>query len=797
MKYRLTLIGLTLSSLTALRAAELKLADGLSAKPAPAARPCWHKAPTVSVMTGFIYEPLKPYTIQQWMENLGNKFDADQWVKDFKAAGASHLVFYDKWIDGLVFHDTKTTGFKTRRDFLRELAAACQRGGLPLVLYFNAVSDGNPEFDQWSLLDTQGKPIVFGDRWPTRYQTLHSPFRAKCLEQVREILGNYGPIHGIWHDIFHERFNTTSEWTARGYQKMFGEPFDKATPQRLSEFNARTLAGYLDEVEAIRREQRQEQCVYTANGSGSAFLGGGVWSEQVGSRLQYLFNEGHGFQKNEQLARMAWALPRPLDINLLLVSSWFTPLEDAPPPASLTVEQAIAATAIAVCQGAGVNFALTPGHDGRFGADLQRAKAVGSWFHKLQPWLADAAPAAEVVGIVHGPAANAFSDALARVGLFSRWIAPDQPLPACRTIVVPPQSYMDDRLRNYIKNGGTLIAFGNVGPLADVFGVKVNGAVRFAKNLQGATVRADSEYNEQFVAGNLLDDQPTAWASGGTPMPHWVEIALPEPVEVQTVELISRQGPYLVTDVDIELPDGNGWRVAKSIRDAKDRKIVARLDAPAKISRVRAKILRELFQGQDRQYADVEAIRVLDHAGKNRARGQFEPVRVIATAAELGGLSLPPSAVAVEPTTAEVLARFDQADQSPAVLRNRFGKGRAFLVTTTVAGDDAPLWTALRNLALGGPTYVVSPEDAQRFRFILTRAGEAYVLHVIDAGVTATNYQPQPVEISLAAQRLGDQRQATLAGSDKPLAFSEKGGRIHFVVQPDPVATVVLKGAKP
>ena len=135
---------------------------------------------------------------------------------------------------------------------------------------------------------------------------------------------------------------------------------------------------------------------------------------------------------------MAWALPKPLDINLLLNSSWFTPLEDAPPPASLTVEQAIAATAIAVCQGAGVNFALTPGHDGRFGEDLQRAKAVGAWFRKVEPWLEDAQPAADVA-IVHGPNADAVTEALARAGVFSRWIAPGQPLPLCRAIVVPAQ----------------------------------------------------------------------------------------------------------------------------------------------------------------------------------------------------------------------------------------------------------------------------------------------------------------------------------------------------------------------
>ena len=741
-------------------------------------------------MTGFIYEPKKSYTIQQWMENLGHKFDADRWVKDFKELGASHVVFYDKWIDGLVFHDTKTTGFKTKRDFVREIAAACQRGGLPLVLYFNAVSDGNPDFDQWSLLDKQGKPIVFGAAWPTRYQTLHSPFRVKCLEQVRELLSNYGPIHGIWHDIFQERLDTTSEWTARGYQEMFGEPFANASPSRLEEFNVRTLSGYLDEVESLRREQRQEHCVFTANGSGSAFFNGGVWAERVGARLQYLFNEGHSFLQDDRLARMAWALPKPLDINLLLNESWFTPLEDTPPPASLTVEQAIAATAIAVCQGAGVNFALTPGHDGTFGGDLQRAKAVGAWFRTARPWLEGAQPVADV-GIVHGPSANAFTDALARAGIFSQWIASSQPLPTCRAIVVPPQSRWDDRLSRYVKSGGTLIAFGNVGEMADVLGVKVNGAVRFAETLQGATVKVDSEYNEQFAGSHLLDEQPTAWASGGTPMPHWAEITLPQPVQVQSVELISREGPYLVADVDIELPDGNGWRVAKSIRDAKDRKLIAPLEPPVRTDHVRVRILRELYEGKDRSYADVESIRVLDRTGRNRASAAVGLARMV------GALEgrVAPSAVTVTPTTAEVLARYDNADKSPAVLRNKFGQGVAWLVTCSTAPSDPQFWTHLHRLTLGEAMFSVNADEAGRFRCILTRAGEVHVLHVIDSAVPATGYRPQQVEISLSVQRLGTLQKATLAGDHQPLATNTNNGRLRFVVRPNPVASIVLNAA--
>ena len=84
----------------------------------------WYRAPMLGVMTGYLYEPLKPYTIHEWEKGLGNKMDADRWVTDFKEAGATYLIFYDMWIDGFVFHDTKTTGYKTKRDFVREVADA-------------------------------------------------------------------------------------------------------------------------------------------------------------------------------------------------------------------------------------------------------------------------------------------------------------------------------------------------------------------------------------------------------------------------------------------------------------------------------------------------------------------------------------------------------------------------------------------------------------------------------------------------------------------------------------------------
>jgi len=382
-------------------------------------------------------------------------------------------------------------------------------------------------------------------------------------------------------------------------------------------------------------------------------------------------------------------------------------------------------------------------------------------------------------------------------------------------ILLPAQTRLDEAqagpLRQYVQDGGQLIAFGQTALLDDLLGVRFKGNLAFPVKIRGASVKVDSEYSAEYPARHLLDGQPTFWASGGAPMPHWAEITLPEPVEVQTVELVSREGPYLVTDVDIEVPEGKDWRVAKSVRAAKSRTIIAKLAPPAKTDRVRVKILRELFQGQERQYADVESIRVLDRAGRDWASALPEPVRVLGAAADFtrwfgDSLALPPWAVAVEPTTAEVLGRFDHpgpprgearpyGGNPPAILRNKVGRGQAVLITASdpVLRDHAAFWSGVRKLAVGEPTLSVKPEHGRRFRFILTRVGQAHVLHVIDAEVPAAGYPPRRIEVSLAAQRLGSPKQATLVGSDQPLALSQDAGRINFVVQPAPVSTIVLR----
>jgi hypothetical protein len=149
----------------------------------------------------------------------------------------------------------------------------------------------------------------------------------------------------------------------------------------------------------------------------------------------------------------------------------------------------------------------------------------------------------------------------------------------------------------------------------------------------------------------------------------------------------------------------------KSIRGATQPTIAARLDPPVETARVRVRILRETFEGSDRQYADVASIRVLDAAGVNRALSVSKPVRL---SGAIQG-SLRPSAVAAVPTTAAVLAQFDHGQENrpqcsatglPAGQANP-GDGSRKCPTTSRSG------TACEASHAGGPDFTVKASGSR------------------------------------------------------------------------------------
>ncbi len=249
--------------------------------------------------------------------------------------------------------------------------------------------------------------------------------------------------------------------------------------------------------------------------------------------------------------------------------------------------------------------------------------------------------------------------------------------------------------------------------LADLLGAHFEGQISFPPRPK-VTVKADSEYSDAYGPRNLTDGLATGWTSGGTPMPHWVELSVKEAVDVYKIELVNRKGGFQIVDADIEAWQNNAWEVVASIRNAATPVLSIPLDKTVHVDKIRVKILKELFLGQDRSHADLEeiqgfgetAIRIKKH--DSRTRRAFSDEAMIFS----------PMMVRVKPTTAKAIATLDDEEQTPLILRNRFGRGEALLVTTTeeafsVAGN---FWPGLVRLAIGQPTLRFQQAPGRRCR---------------------------------------------------------------------------------
>ena len=130
------------------------------------------------------------------------KFDARTWVQTAKDAGMKYIVITSKHHDGFALFDSKVSNWNVvaatpfKRDVLKELAAACQKHGMPLGFYYSQSQDwhepggaGN-DWDFGPDLGSDGKERKDYDGY----------LRGKAEPQVRELLTNYGPVALIWFD---------------------------------------------------------------------------------------------------------------------------------------------------------------------------------------------------------------------------------------------------------------------------------------------------------------------------------------------------------------------------------------------------------------------------------------------------------------------------------------------------------------------------------------------------------------------------------------------------------------------
>lgn len=137
----------------------------------------------------------RPYeSFREEFEAAAEAFDANAWADHFAASGAGYVVIVTKHHDGFCLWPTEVEnphkpGWRSRRDFVGELAAAVRARGMRFGLYYSGGLDWT--FHHLPISD-------FGDMLacvPTS-----DDYRRYAAAQVRELIDRYKPSV-LWNDI--------------------------------------------------------------------------------------------------------------------------------------------------------------------------------------------------------------------------------------------------------------------------------------------------------------------------------------------------------------------------------------------------------------------------------------------------------------------------------------------------------------------------------------------------------------------------------------------------------------------
>ena len=159
-----------------------------------------------------IYKDKQISGIGEWIMNRGKipvafykqyarqfnpvKYDPDAWVRLAREAGMKYIVITSKHHDGFALFDSKVTDWDVvdatpyGKDLLKPLAEACRKHGMKLGFYYSQAQD-------WC---HPGGAAARGQWDEAQKGSMDDYIRSIAVPQVKEILGNYGPIAVLWWD---------------------------------------------------------------------------------------------------------------------------------------------------------------------------------------------------------------------------------------------------------------------------------------------------------------------------------------------------------------------------------------------------------------------------------------------------------------------------------------------------------------------------------------------------------------------------------------------------------------------
>lgn len=138
------------------------------------------------------------------------RFNADEWVRAFKQAGAGYITFTTRHHDGFSMFRTAVSNYNIveatpfGRDVLKELAEACHREGIRLHLYY-------------SILDWIREDYPLGRtglNTGRKSRPDYDHYLQFMKNQMKELLTNYGDVRAVWLDGYwdHDQDKVPFDW---------------------------------------------------------------------------------------------------------------------------------------------------------------------------------------------------------------------------------------------------------------------------------------------------------------------------------------------------------------------------------------------------------------------------------------------------------------------------------------------------------------------------------------------------------------------------------------------------------
>ena len=191
----------------------------------------------------FIHFGPNTFTRMEWgngMEdpkvfNLKN-LDTDQWCETMKDAGMKMVIITAKHHDGFVLwqsrytnHGIMSTGFKEGKgDIIKELSKSCEKYGLKLGIYLSPadlyqIENINGLYGNLSEYKNRVIPKQIKGR-PFKNKTTFSfkvdDYNEYFLNQLFELLTEYGPISEVWFDGAHPKRKGGQKYNYLAWKKL-------------------------------------------------------------------------------------------------------------------------------------------------------------------------------------------------------------------------------------------------------------------------------------------------------------------------------------------------------------------------------------------------------------------------------------------------------------------------------------------------------------------------------------------------------------------------------------------------